>query len=105
MINLLTAVLALLISHTPVTHTCHLQNSDWWVERVKVEHVQQVLDSTFIQASTPDGCNCTIMIPSTKPEEFPVGREFISAGWIEDQQLVLDKVCDTFEGCVARSKE
>ena len=95
------------ILHLPtVDHSCHLQNSDWWSESLTTEYVRtDSKGSAMVLTTTSDGCLCLVRIPASvhrdMVESMLSGRAVIAAGWQEDGWLVLERVCESFEGCVA----
>lgn len=107
---MIAAVLAIfLVLHTPPhTHSCHLYLSDWWSEALTVEYAVTHPDGATILATTSNGCLCLVFVPQALLQQESIilaGREFIGAGWLEDGEIVLQKVCLTFEGCVATRNE
>lgn len=95
------------VLHLPLAdHACHLQASDWWAEQLTTEYVRTDRNgSAIVLTTTSDGCLCLIKIPASVPrdmvESMLSGRTVIAAGWQENGWLVLERICDSFEGCVA----
>ena len=109
MVTLGTLVALWLTLHLPPhTHGCHLYASDWWSEALTVEYALTHQDGASLVARTSNGCWCLIFVPRVLIQEFDIilaGRTFIGAGWIEEGELILQKVCESFEGCVASRTE
>jgi len=94
----------LVLHNLDVDHACHLLLSDWWSEGLVVEYAHTDTAGAVATARTSNDCLCLIRIP---PHLMAVldGRYFIGAGWLEEGQILLEQVCETFEGCVATRNE
>lgn len=103
-------VVAAALSWPASDHECHLLKSDWWSEGLTIEATHPLARGTSILARTDDNCVCRVLVPdhiTHLPDGFDItiGHRVISAGWQENGDIVIEKLCESFEGCVASRNE
>ena len=87
------------------THKCHLELSDWWSAAMQVDYARTYPGGALMFVTLQDGCSCIVEVSKDLLDRETIilaGRQFIGAGYLNDDDSIhLEKVCDTFVGCVA----
>ena len=71
---------------------------------MSVDYARTYQGGALMFVTLQDGCSCIIEAQDSLLQKETIilaGRQFIGAGFLNDDSIHLELVCDTFVGCVA----